>query len=733
MDYRYYALYQDDILERFRVSPQFSNFTEEQVLDAITELCEDNIIKPVYNVSEEESLTLHDSVTDLRGVMRDMTPIKRFIVNQLIEVLGVFWSIILGAQKTKTDQMMKIIKLFLESNIEGIRSRTIIPILFTRNDQELTNHTVMRMLDRFARSWNIKVYLCSSSKIQGLSEDLSDRIVCNPRADTISDAIELLHYNPSKPTPIIISLTNKTQVTKVTQGVYDKINDFNNIKHSTFLDEADEIYPLLRTTIRPYLCDITDDTCVPKDKNFATYFITATHESLFDFPEVKICKQKPINLADCVKENYRDINHTECRRMLPNLRQQTKESNGDFVFRVLTDYKKVFHEAIVCRDGIARMPIVLATADYKNADQVELGERIRSHGFNSIVLNQNGFRCIFANGRPSISLNKRNTEQLRGKQMNERLYYITTTKFPELRQAPLVLIGHRKLDRAITYHYAPPDSTLPGMLMTDEIFGEQKNLAKAVQTSGRINGVIAHRPDYCGFIRIWYDQRTYESVLHQVRVVSNIEENSYVPSNLVELHDEAVSNVPGITQISNRDIREIGPFNTKAECFAKLTELMDTPKYTEAFKTVPDATGYELGTRLIPHHGIYVDDLRVEHRVVLDKTGEGIAFNTIKQGVSVDPSKGERTKPGQRRGEGNFNVIPVYANSQTPPTETQYMARYEEPTRDSKGNALYINDKVVYDNITATVKSIEYSKNGIPAKLVLSDNRTVRADETVRC
>jgi len=735
MEWRYRNLSQDDLLERIRRCSQFSNpaiYSDEQLLDAITELRDSNIIKSVYDVSEEETYTLHDSVTDLRGVMKDMSAISRFIINQLIDVIGTFWSIILGAQKTKTDQMMKIIKIFLDRNIEGIQNHTVVPVLFTRNDQELTGQTVLRFLATFARTHNIKVYLCSSAKIV-VDDDITDVIVCNPSVETIASAIELLPYYTNKPTPIIISLNNKTQVAKVVRGVYKTIEELTNttsvagrtIKHSTFLDEADEIYTLLRPYIQPFLCDVNAGVCTPKDKNHGTYFVTATHEQLLEMPEFKLAKQAVIDLADTVKEHYRDINHADCDQPVKNLRQRTRESNGDFVFRVLTDYKKTFQMPITCRDGVARMPVVLATADYKNADQVSLGERISREGYNSIVLNQNGFRLIFKSGRPAVPLNKRNTPELKGKQMNERLFWIAS-QYPELREAPLVFIGHRKLDRAITYHYAPRDLALPGMLVTDEIFGYQKDLAKAVQTSGRINGVIAHRPEYAGFIRVWYDQRTFEAVLHQVRVVLNIEENSYVPHSIADLHEEAMASVPAEAQLSgSRDIREIGPFNTKEECFAKLTELLGTSKSTNAFRQDDGTGNYELGTRLIVTHRIERDNLTAEQRVVLDNTGAGIPYNTVGLSVSVNPSKGLRT-------DQNFHVLPVYANSQTLPADVTYRARYEEPARDTNQKVLFVNDSVVYETSVFTVKSLEFSKDGVPSKVVLSDNRTVNTSEVTK-
>jgi hypothetical protein len=263
------------------------------------------------------------------------------------------------------------------------------------------------------------------------------------------------------------------------------------------------------------------------------------------------------------------------------------------------------------------------------------------------------------------------------------------------------------------------------MLITDEILGYQKVLATAVQTSGRINGVIAHRPEYPGFIRTWYDQRTYEIVLHQVRVVLNIEENSYTPYSIVNLHEDAMSTVPAESQLSgSRDIREIGPYNTKEECFTVLSEFLGAPKRTTAFKKDPSTENYEVGTRLIVAHGVGMDSLTAEQRVVINNTGTGISYNTIGLSVSVT-SKGIRT-------DQNFHVIPVYATSETPPSDVSYMARYEEPARDSNGNVLFVNDTVLYDTSTYNVKSLDFSKDGVPTKVVLSDDRIVNAFDVAK-
>ena len=736
MEYRYRNLSHDDLVDKIRGCPQFSNpgvYSDEEIQDMILEMKERNIIKSVYDISEEETIALHDPVRDLHEFMKEMPPIARFIINQLAEVVGKFWSIILGAQKTKTDQMMKIIKLFLDRNLEGINNRTVVPVLFTRNDQELTGQTVLRFLAAFSRTHNVRVYLCSSAKIP-IADDISDVIVCNPTAEVIANAIQLLPFYHDKPTPIVISLNNKTQGNKVVNGVYNIIKELRNntavagrvIQHCTFIDEADELYRTLRPLIQKFLCDINEEVCTPTDQNHGAYFVTATPDGLLEIPEFKLAKQTVIDLSDFVKEHYRDINHTECIQPVKNLRQRSRESNGDYVFRVLTDYKKTFQTAIRCNDHVMRMPVVLATGDYKNADQVSLGERIAGEGYGSIVLNQLGFKIIFSNNaRPAIPLNKRNTPELKSKQMNERLFWITS-KYPELREAPLVLIGFRKLDRAITYHYAPPVLTQPGMLITDEILGYQKVLATAVQTSGRINGVIAHRPEYPGFIRVWYDQRTYETVLHQVRVVLNIEENSYTPHSIVNLHEEAMATVPAESQLSgSRDIREIGPYSTKEECFTTLSNLLGTAKRTEAFRKDDGTGNYEVGTRLKVAHGVGRDSLTAEHRVVIDNTGAGISYNTVGLSVSVSPSKGERT-------DQNFHVIPVYANSQTLPSDVSYMARYEEPARDSNGIVLFVKDLVLYNTSTYNVKSLEYSKDGVPAKVVLSDDRIVNTRDVAK-
>jgi hypothetical protein len=60
------------------------------------------------------------------------------------------------------------------------------------------------------------------------------------------------------------------------------------------------------------------------------------------------------------------------------------------------------------------------------------------------------------------------------------------------------------------------------------------------------------------------------------------------------------------------------------------------------------------------------------------------------------------------------------------------MARYEEPVRDSLGFVLFNGDSVLLESAAFTVKSLEYSKDGVPNKVVLSDNRTVNALDLIK-
>lgn len=93
--------------------------------------------------------------------------------------------------------------------------------------------------------------------------------------------------------------------------------------------------------------------------------------------------------------------------------------------------------------------------------------------------------------------------------------------YPELKDAPLFILGNRKVDRGLTFHYAPISSDAYSFILTDLIMGRIPSWRRAVQAIGRGNGVIKHRADFVGDIHYWVDTITFKSVVLHCKMMSD--------------------------------------------------------------------------------------------------------------------------------------------------------------------------------------------------------------------
>ena len=99
---------------------------------------------------------------------------------------------------------------------------------------------------------------------------------------------------------------------------------------------------------------------------------------------------------------------------------------------------------------------------------------------------------------------------------------------------PLVIVGMRKIDRGLSFHYCPREDKAviikgehgdittqnkEGIVFTDMILGYIENKDTAVQKAGRLAGVIGNSPQYTGSIHYWIDERTEGVIRLQLNTV----------------------------------------------------------------------------------------------------------------------------------------------------------------------------------------------------------------------
>lgn len=718
------TLTKDELLECVTSVKKFEKITAERIEEELEYRTELGHILHSQTSDGEEVYTISPTwirdATHLRLILQSVEDLTKIILNSLIESSNGFASIILGTQKTKTAQMLARIKMFLELVTSEDRNvQNLVPVVYIRNDLELKDQTVIRFMTTLCNNYNASIFIMASGKMS-VPDEFKDRIISNPNPSAIRDRL-VAYAHGAADMPIFISLPNKTQRKHLEENLYKIIKErpLLNLRHSTFFDEADEIYPQLRNTLLQYFVTNNEEVLANPDtqtvdtapENYKVYYVTATPEDLFEYPEVRMADQIPIQLDEHTSKSYRDINHTDAEFPVTTLRQRSSESNSEFALRILYDYKRVFWKKVrglVNPTEYYRRTIVLA--DYDNPGQNDLARKIVDIGGVSIVINQSGFRIFTATQEIRKAAKHKD---FKGLSLNQKLHHIYDS-YAELQNTPLFVIGNRKVDRALTYHDARLDG--PAFLFTDFICGNVDSLAKAVQAVGRMHGKIGECPEYCGRLRFWIDNRTRERVLRQVRIVQDIEENSFTSQNIHYMYSSASERAPEEEKYPNRDIREIGPFNTVEELLNGFEQgLGRRPVFHPEEMMRPYASNYYLSGRLRQYWGIGIREQTAEHRLVLNKENPELEHPYLYSDVPLTTSVNRNT-------EQNFVVLPVYENENSVAEDVKWIGRYEEPMRDKKGVVLVVGDNVLYEGMQYTISEIHLSDDGEPSKAVLKNS-----------
>jgi hypothetical protein len=202
--------------------------------------------------------------------------------------------------------------------------------------------------------------------------------------------------------------------------------------------------------------------------------------------------------------------------------------------------------------------------------------------------------------------------------------------YPELKDAPLFILGNRKVDRGLTFHYAPISSDAYSFILTDLIMGRIPSWRRAVQAIGRGNGVIKHRADFVGEIHYWVDTITFKSVVLHCKMMSDpmiIAEKApeypdYDAQELIEIltakyrdpdedADDAQKKKRGPRAKYQFDLT--APCNTYQELCKVMQAIYPGEKFRKSF-TQLKASGLFVSTRLKKHFGVTkAEELTAEH------------------------------------------------------------------------------------------------------------------------
>jgi hypothetical protein len=213
-----------------------------------------------------------------------------------------------------------------------------------------------------------------------------------------------------------------------------------------------------------------------------------------------------------------------------------------------------FTEDITLKNGKTGKRNIIINSNPKNSEMREFARMAASWGFNVFVFNMHGISLYSPNTTHAKRFSTRN------KRFNVLLHEIYMAN--NLGERPTIILGNRKVNRGMTFHYAPSDGS-DGLIWTDIILGRIDDESIAVQKAGRGAGKIAHCPQYPGNIYYWTTDDTATLILTKNRRVEHIngitrectiKEALQIATSSVPRQRTGLTNIPVKIVFNNRDI-----------------------------------------------------------------------------------------------------------------------------------------------------------------------------------
>ena len=449
------------------------------------------------------------------------SPLKQQILLQFVENPATFF-VLFNTQKGKSAIVQKKLMEWARE-----QRKQIVSILMLENDKTLGDQTIESLVARMKKEGvNVKLFpLVSTSKTS---------------IDEILTYIDAYAGNPEEyPMPLITALTNPKQLEKVLR-ILKKVLNRNrqrhpNLHYAMIWDEADKTYPLVRdknvqiegmpTCIRQFTLD--DTTALHGDG-----FVTATEGELLegDYPECSGAYAFIPEMNEEDEQYYRAFHHPEAVIKCVKIIRKTK-NNQSFLEDVFAKNKAHFMTPIVLKNGGMGFRKTIVNSSARGDEMTKLAKIMNGEKCHAMVFNQSGltvYNCEASSSAPIRFKTK-------GRSFNELIFY--AYKKCKLDTAPLFIVGRRKIDRGLGFHYAPrshhgivpklmnfelgPLQTdgIEGLIWTDEFLGHVEIKETAVQKAGRLAGIVAQCPQYPNHMTWWTDEETASVVKRHYEIV----------------------------------------------------------------------------------------------------------------------------------------------------------------------------------------------------------------------
>lgn len=384
-----------------------------------------------------------------------------------------FYSMFLPCQSGKTRQMIRAIRIAYQQNT----NRPSIPFIITTNHSQLTLQTASRLHQSLYTKYKLFV-LNSSHPYHPNQLFYKERVVYNPQIDVVMNYLERFHTKPdSLLPPMFISLSNTNQLKKVFSFI-DYFNDSISYPVDVYFDEADITYLTFRDDWIPYLYRTNSIT-----------LITATPQRLLqsDIDEIPLFQPYPVKHTKEFETLY--MNHLDNELVEYCTTPALIIEPNSFILDVLrTNFR---HFSAPLPNGKFRKIIAISTMFIR--DHTEMATIIRSEfAFNVLTINASGINLYMVGDEDKKTYTSVKTE------FSKFLHHIETNN-QQLQQAPLVIIGNRRIDRGVTFQLPEEDMLIRDLIIPPHI----KQIPRMIQILGRIAGYIKHRLSTDDKVRIY--------------------------------------------------------------------------------------------------------------------------------------------------------------------------------------------------------------------------------------
>jgi hypothetical protein len=573
------------------------NLSEDVEIDnfdkILTELVNDNYIE--IKLYEDSYVYCAKETISWSDISNFEDNLKQRILLTLIPNPTTFF-ILCNTQKGKT----KIVSKELFEWSKNVHSK-IVSFIIVDNDKTLADQSEESILKNIG-SLNVEIFKLSSNSTINISQ-----------IRTYIDAYEHAKEGDEYKMPLILALANDKQNAKILElllHIQKKAERKSLLRYGIIWDEADKTYPILRkkqTTIKGNNYAYSDFIVNNNKSLHRLGFVSATEGELLDedYPECANAHLYPYEIDEDDLQNYRAFHHEDSTKHIHLEPFTCKQTSNGYAINIIEKYPDYFTTPLFLNSGEVYYRKTIVNSNMSSSDMLEFANYVKDKNMYALTFNMLGLR-LYRNGYPTEKF------KIKGKKFNEILYFVY--KKYKLDDKPIFIIGRRKVDRGLGFHFAPRENkditisyegetllckNMDSLIWTDMILGKIEDKNTAVQKAGRLAGIIAQSPQYCGELHFWTDDKTNHLILRHNRVVDKANElrgqssisnamkkaKQDIPAIILRVEDPRKT-VPKIYEVSKELLIKLYSFkdhNDKKDYLMSILKDIDSDFHDEIF------------------------------------------------------------------------------------------------------------------------------------------------------